>query len=76
MKKPATEPSSRTQVVLKQTKGEKENLALVSSESGPFHVAGGQHAPREDAREKQSFLYIDLPDPFLGSDEESDDHTE
>jgi len=83
MKKPAAKPSGHIQVALKQAKEEKENLPLISPDSdggldGPLQAAGPQPPPveeEEDGRvqKKQSFMNIDLPNPFLDSDDEFED---
>jgi len=83
MKKPADKPKGCTQVALKQTVEEKENLSLLSPDSDDgiddsFLQVAGVHPPSGEGageQKKQSFMDIYLPNPFLDSDEEDDDLT-
>lgn len=79
IKKAAAKPRGRAQVVLKQTREEKENLPLASPDpddgiNNLFQAAGAQSTPEEDEKEKrQPFMDIVPPNPFLDSDNEYDD---
>src|SRR5258706_2398955 len=81
MKKPATKPSDRIQVVPSHARGEKENFPLISPDSDDhlddFLQAAGPHTtPGEDARWQKlhTFMNIDLSNPFLDSDEEYEEY--
>ena len=81
MKKPAAKPSDRVKVVLTHAREDQENFSLISPDSDDdlddFLQAAGPHTtPGEDARWQmmQTFMNINLPNPFLDSDEEYEEY--